>query len=147
MVARSQADQSNEHLRSAQKGSRKLADADNTKMKTALFISTRIRPSTKLEVLDNSDHGMALKDEFGVLDQDILCQFCKFRKFDFMLQILSPSHCSHDHLQGHQRCCERVLIISVEIQVQCYVVFRDVENPVLATTNSNLSVCQFKFVI
>ena len=50
-------------LRSAQNDAPKLADTDNTKINTALFISTRIRQSTKLEVLDNFDYGIALEDE------------------------------------------------------------------------------------
>ena len=64
----------------------------HTKINTALIISTRIRQTTKLEVLDNSDYGMALEDELRVLDWDVLCRFCKLRKIGCMLQILSSSH-------------------------------------------------------
>ena len=63
MIVRSQADRSNEHSRNAQNDPPKLADTDNTKINTTLFISTRIRQSTKLEVFDIFDYCMALEDK------------------------------------------------------------------------------------
>ena len=100
MVARSQADQSNERSRSAQNGSRKLVDTDNTKINTVLFISTRIKQSTKLDMLDTFDYGIALQDEFGVLDQDLGFESLVLSPTS-VLQMLSSLLSCHDHLQGH----------------------------------------------
>ena len=98
---------------------------------------------------------MTLEDELGTSESlakilNINLASCKglVLCYEFLFITLS---CHRAHLQGHQRCCERVLkllISSVHIQVQGSLVVCNVENRsvsfVLATTNSNLPFCNLQ---
>ena len=91
-------------------------NADNTKFSTTPVNGSyeqETDESSKLELLDNFDYGMALK--LGVLNQNIVYWFGKLRNFGFKLlvqislhhiQLLSCSSAST--FSCHQRCCERV---------------------------------------
>ena len=70
---------------------------------------------SSLEVWDNFSYGMALEDEFGILDQNIVYQFgTRINAVNYESLVLcykcdcNALSCYHDHLQGHRRRCKRV---------------------------------------